>query len=214
VSNRIVNRIRYALLLPLLHLLIVASPLSRRAETLWHYIPTAQAAEDYERNHPPNDASGDYNWNCYEYRVSTDDRVIVAAEFPAAVLIGFDQECWPAVVRPTLYRLLKYHVRVSSRVILIDCLFLAGTLALWFLIGRWLDLLHKRSVTMRWWVILVAVISGGGIVMVPAVFHSDGLVEHVSILTGMAVFLAWLALLVTFAVVGIKKGWAVVRASK
>ncbi len=214
MSKRIVKRIRYALLLPVLHLLIVALPMFHRAQMLWDYIPTAQRAEDYEKDHPPTGAAGDYSWNCYEYRVSNTDRVIVAAEFPVAVLVGFDQECWPALVRPILNRLLKFRVRVSSRLILIDCLFLADTLALWFLIGRWLDLLNKRTVTMRWWIVLVAVISGGGIVMVPAVFHGDGLVEHVSILTGMAVVLAWLALLVTFAFVGIKKTWAVLRAPK
>jgi hypothetical protein len=66
----------------------------------------------------------------------------------------------------------------------------------------------------RWWITLVAVISCGGIVMIPAVFHGDGVVGHISILTGMAVFLAWLALLLTFSVVGIKKAWTALRVSK
>ncbi len=50
--------------------------------------------------------------------------------------------------------------------------------------------------------------------MIPAVFHGDGVVGHISILTGMAVFLAWLALLLTFSVVGIKKAWTALRVSK
>ncbi|MGA8502268.1 MAG: hypothetical protein WB683_12010 [Candidatus Sulfotelmatobacter sp.] len=214
MSNRIVKGIRYALLLPLLHLLTVAAPMFHRAETLCHYIPTVQRSEDYEKDHPPSKALDVYYWPCYEYRMSTADRVMFAAEFPAAALVGFDQECLPAAVRSVLYRLMKYRVRVATRVVLIDFLFLAGVFAQWFLVGRWVDLLIKRSMMTSWWIILVAVISGGGIVMIPGVFHNDGLVEHVNILAGMAALLAWLALLVTFAIVGIKKGWAVVRAPR
>jgi len=198
VSNRTVKRIRYALLLPALHLLIVAPPIFRRVERLGHYTAKSQAVEDYQTDHPPTDESSDYDWKCYEYRVSTADRLILSAEFPAAVLD------W----------LLKYRVRVSSRIIVIDCLFLAGVSAQWLLIGRWLDLLHQRSMTTRWWTVVVAVISGEGILMAPSVFYGGRWVEHLCILTGMAALLAWLALLLRFAVVGIKKGWAVLRRPK
>ncbi|MGA9304688.1 MAG: hypothetical protein WBW31_04705 [Candidatus Sulfotelmatobacter sp.] len=214
MSNRIVKSIRYALLLPLLHLAIVAAPLFHHAETLWRYIPTVQRSEDYEKDHPPNKALDVYYWPCYEYRMSTADRVMFAAEFPAATLVGFDQECLPAAVRSVLYPLMKYRVRVRTRIIVIDFLFLTGVFAQWFLVGGWLDLLSWRSMMTRWWIILVAVISGGGIVMVPGIFDRGGPVELVNIFAGMAALLAWLALLVTFAILGIKKGWAAVRAPK
>ncbi len=214
MSNRTVKRIRYALLLPALHLLIVAPPIFRRVERLGHYTAKSQAVEDYQTDHPPTDESSDYDWKCYEYRVSTADRLILSAEFPAAVLVGYDQECSPAAVRSILDWLLKYRVRVSSRIIVIDCLFLAGVSAQWLLIGRWLDLLHQRSMTTRWWTVVVAVISGEGILMAPSVFYGGRWVEHLCILTGMAALLAWLALLLRFAVVGIKKGWAVLRRPK
>ncbi|MGB2606305.1 MAG: hypothetical protein WBC78_22050 [Candidatus Sulfotelmatobacter sp.] len=204
MSNRIVKRIRSALLLPVLHLLIVAFPMFRRAQMLWDYIPTAQRAEDYERDHPPTDASGDYKWNCYEYRMSTNDRLIVSAELPAAILVGYDQECWPAIIRSTLYRLLKYHVRVSSRLIGIDCLLLAGVFGQWLLIGRWLDFLDQGSRPRRQWIIPVAVVTLGGVAMVPGVFLKGGMAEHGNIIVGFVSLLAWLALLLMFTAAGIK----------
>jgi hypothetical protein len=211
VSNCIVKRIHYALLLPVLHLLIVAVPMFRRAQMLRHRIPAVQRAEDYEKDHAPSEALDVYYWPCYEYRMSTADRVMFAAEFPAATLVGFDQECLPGAVRSAFYVLMKYRVRVTTRIVLIDFLFLAGVFAQWLLVGRWLDLLNKRSTMTRWWIIPVAVISGGGIIMIPGFFHGGGPIELVNIFAGMTALLAWLALLATFAIVGIKKGWAMLR---
>jgi hypothetical protein len=209
-----VKHIRYALLLPLLHLLIVVPSLAHRVQANWRYLPKLQAAEDYEKNHPPVETSSVYYWPCYEYRMPPADRVILAAELPAAVLVGFDQECLPGAMRSILYLLLKYRIEVSSRVILIDFLFLTGVFVQWFLVGRWFDLLRQRSVKTLWRAMLVAVISGGGIIMLATVFDRDGPAEPVIIFVGMGVLLAWLGLLIMFAAVGIKKGLAVVRAYK
>jgi hypothetical protein len=214
VSNRIVKRIRYAVVLALLHLLIGAAPMFDRAEGLWHLIPVLQASEDYEEKAPPSEAYAVGYWPSYEYRVSAVDRVMFAAEFPAAVLVGFDQECLLAVVRPLVYSLMKYRFRVATRIVLIDLLFLGGVLGQWFLVGRSIDLRNQRSMATRWWLVVVAIISGGGIAMVPAVFHGDGLLGHICILAGMMALLAWIALFMTFAVVGIKKTWVVLKAPK
>jgi hypothetical protein len=45
-------RIRYALVLPLLHLATAVPPMVYQQSVAWRFIPLEQATENYDREHP------------------------------------------------------------------------------------------------------------------------------------------------------------------
>jgi hypothetical protein len=195
-------RIRYALALPLLHLAIAAPPMIHQQSEGWRYIPIEQAVEDIDRERP-EPARDAMLWNpCYEYRLPSAGRLVLTADFPVALLIGSSaDDCALGAIRLIPNRL-KYHVRVKTRVIFIDCLLALGIFVQWWLLGGWLDRLYKRSKPTRRWVVPIAIITLGAMVMAPTAFGQQGLAELVNILTGMITLLAWIVLIVMFVVVG------------
>src|ERR1039457_4914021 len=119
-------KIRYAAILPLLHLAIAAPPAVHQQSGGWRFIPQAQAAEDFDKAHPEPVAAGIPRAPCYEYRLPSDGRLILAADFPVALLVGSSaDECALGAIR-LIPNGLKYYVRVKTRVILTDCLLVLG----------------------------------------------------------------------------------------
>jgi len=195
-------KIRYGLILPLLHLAIAAPPMFHHEYQGWRFIPQAQAAEDFDKEHPGPVRAG-MPWDpCYEYRMPSDSRVIFAADFPAALLIGSSADgCALGAIRLIPNRL-KYYGRVKSRVILIDCLLALGIFVQWWLVGSWLDQRYKQSKPTRRWVMPIAIITVGAIAMAPTAFGQRGVVELVNIFAGMIALLAWIILIIMFIVAG------------
>jgi hypothetical protein len=163
-------RIRYALALPLLHLAIAAAPMIHQQSEGWRYIPIEQAVEDLDRERP-EPASDAMLWSpCYEYRLPSAGRLIFAADFPVALLIGSSaDDCSLGTIRQVPNRL-KYYLRVKTRVVIIDCLQALGIFVQWWLVGGWLDQRYKQSKPTRRWVVPIAIITVGAIVMAPTAF--------------------------------------------
>ena len=171
---------------------------------MWRYIPTAQATEDWEQNWEkdhPGESEGMATRPCYEYRFSNAARLIFAADLPTAILMGSPQGCPESALGLALTGV-KPRVRVRTGAILLANFIVLGILAQWWLIGRWLDYLRTQSKPRRRWIIPIAVITVGAMVMVPTAFGQQGAAEFVNILSGMIVLLAWIVLIVMFVVVG------------
>jgi hypothetical protein len=202
-------KIRYALILPLLHLAIAAPPVVHRQSRGWRFIQQTQAAEDFDKAHPEPVGSR-LLWDlCYEYRLPSDGRLILAADLPVALLVGSSvDECALSAIRLVPDRL-KYYVRVKTRVILTDCLLVLGIVVQWWLVGGWLDQRYKQSKPIRWWIIPITVITAGAIVMAPTAFGHGGVIELVNIWAGMITLLAWIVLIVMFAIAG--AAWVIRR---
>jgi hypothetical protein len=168
----------------------------------WRYIPIEQAVEDIDRERPELGSDAMLLSPCYEYRLPSAGRLILAADFPAALLIGSSaDDCALGAIRLIPNRV-KYHVHVKTRVIFIDCLLALGIFVQWWLVGVGLDQLYKRSKPTRRWVVPIAIITVGAMVMASTAFGQQGLAELVNILTGMITLLEWIILIVMFVVVG------------
>jgi hypothetical protein len=107
--------------------------------TGWRYISVEQAGEDFDKTHSALE-SNEMPWSpFYEYRLPSAGRLILAADFPVALLIGSSaDECALGATR-LIPNALKYYVRVKTRVILIDCLLVLGVFVQWWLVGRRVD---------------------------------------------------------------------------
>jgi hypothetical protein len=206
VSNRLVKRIRYSLLLPLLHLAIAAPPIFRQEVRLWDYLAHAQLSEDYVRDHPvaADNAMQPFMNPCYEYRASAAERLTTAADLPTAFLIGSSaRECAPGATKAILNKF-KYRLRVKTRVILISCLMVLGIFFQWLLLGVWLDRVRKHAKAMYWWFTPIAVITLAGMLMAPAAFASTSTAEMIGLPGIVVSLLAWFVLFGMFLVLGVK----------
>jgi hypothetical protein len=129
-------------------------------------------------------------------------RLILTADLQVALLIGSSaDECAANAYRPILKRL-KYYVRVKIRVIVVDCLLVLGILVQWWLVGSWLDRVPRQVRPLRRWIIPIAVITAGALVMAPTAFGQRGVAELVNISSGKIALLAWIVLIVMFIIVG------------
>jgi hypothetical protein len=208
VSNAFVRRIRFAVLLPLLHLSILAAPMFHEERQVWRNIPMAQAAEDWEQKwreeHPGGSGEPELS-PCYEYRFSNAARLIFIANVPATIAFGVSSSDCPESLLRAIVRPSRYHVRVKIRVLVAEILVVSAILLQWWLIGRWLDRRRRRLKSIRLSILAVAVITMCGIVMLPTIaFSGPSRAELVNILSGMLALLAWFLLLVGFAVFGIQ----------
>jgi hypothetical protein len=209
VSNTPSMKTRYALILPLLHLAIAGPPAVHHQSKEWRFIPEWQAAEDFDKAHPEPVAAG-MPWDpCYEYRLPSAGRLILAADFPVALLVGSSADECALRTMSLIPNGLKYYVRVKTRVILTDCLLALGIFVQWWLVGGWLDQRYTQSRPTRLWTIPIAVITVGGIVMAPTTFGQGVVAEIVNYFAGMIALLAWIVLIVMFAAVG--TAWVIRR---
>jgi len=195
-------KIRYALILPLLHLAIAAPPVVHHQSEEWQFIPQAQAAEDFDKAHPGPIAAG-MPWDpCYEYRLPSAGRLILTADFPVALLVNSSADECALRTTGLIPNGLKYYVPVKTRVIVTDCLLVLGIIVQWWLVGGWLDERHAQSKPTRQWIIPVAVITVGAIVMASTAFGQGAAAEIVNYFAGMITLLAWIVLIVMFVVAG------------
>jgi hypothetical protein len=195
-------KIRYAVILPLLHLAIAAPPTVHQQLRGWRFIPQTQAAKDFDKAHP-QPAAARMLWDpCYEYRLPSAGRLILTADFPVALLVGSSVDECALSALSLIPNELKYYVRVKTRVILTDCLLALGILAQWWLVGGWLDQRYAQSKPTRRWIIPIAVITAGAIVMASTAFGQGAVAEFVNILAGIITLVAWIVLIAMFAVVG------------
>lgn len=207
VSNSVVRSVRFALLLPLLHLSILAAPLFREERQVWRYIPILQAWQDEEKAHPDFGSGGMPALPCYEYRFSNAARLIFIVNLPTALLIGSPQGCPQSLLALATGGLKPPTPVMSVRtgVILTATLIVLGICLQWWLIGRWLDRRRAQLKSVRVSILPTAVITLCGILMLPTIFfRGRSVAELVNIFSGMFALLAWLALLVAFTVAGTK----------
>ena len=134
------------ILLPLIHLILASAWISHEAAMLWPYLPRLQQEEDFEREHPPVASMSEVGWDDSEYRPSyqavgliTIDPVpalLALARFPFRFASGnsIHGPVLAAVMHPLTDRL-----RLKTRILVLDGLFLSLVGVQWFLIGRWLD---------------------------------------------------------------------------
>jgi len=180
-------------------------------ETLiWRQIPRIQATEDFERTGPPPifHSGPMIAWNpCYEYRASTADRFIFFVEFPAGMLIAPHgaSACNPTLLQTILLKLERW-MRLKTRIVLLDCLLILGIAGQWWLVERWIDRLREWRKHARRWIVPVATIATSGIVVAAAAFGSSRPWELVAAILSLTALLAWLTLLLMFAVTAVH--WA------
>lgn len=199
------KRIRFALLLPLLHLAIVTPPILIREAKVWQYAPIAQQVQDYGRMHPV-DAAGFVAEPCYEYRFSNASRVILVANLPTVFLIGSPDGC----PRSALERVLegaKFGFSVKSMIVLRGSLIVLGVIAQWWLVGRWLDYRRRQLNRLRRWVVPVAIITVAAAVMVPTALLSGEIADVVNGVSGMLALLSWIVLVGMFVASGVAWGF-------
>jgi hypothetical protein len=207
-------RIRYAALLPLLHLSIATPSLFREEATAWRYIPIAQAEEEFANREQPSDPKGTVWSPCYEYRMPSDSRVIVAADLPAALLVGTSaSECSLGAIRPLLYAM-KPHVSVRTRVAFFECAIIFGILSLWYLIGLFLDRRRQQLRPLRRWIIPVVMITVAGVVAAAAALLRTTVAELVNTCSALVALLGWTALVVMFIVTGAMWSWRRTRSRR
>lgn len=158
---------RYAILLPCVHL-ILAAPLCYRQQRKrwqnWQNIPRVQTQADREKasTDPTNGRVADNAWGwdpCYEYRPSAATRLLYTVEFPAALIVGYE-DCSPGILEPLLRK--STSVRIKSRLLLVGLFLALGIGVQWWLIGTWLDHLGKTRKSIRGWGIPPVIITLAG----------------------------------------------------
>jgi len=98
---------------------------------------------------------------------------------------------------------------VKTWVIALETLIVLGILVQWWLVGGWLDQRFTQSKPTLRWIAPIAVITVGAIVMASTAFGQGEIVELVNYFAGMIALLAWIVLIVMFAVAG--TAWVVRR---
>jgi len=206
-----VKALRYSLLLPLIHLALSLPVIYQEEAFYWRYIPRIQVVEDFEKTAPPpiRHSGPMIAWNpCYEYRPSTADKFIFLVEFPAGMLIPPHgaSDCNPTVLRPILQKL-KNWIRLKTRVVVLDSLLIFGIATQWWLVGRWLERLLRQRRHPRRWIIPVAMITIAGIVVAASTFGNWRSLELGSAILSLTAFVAWVVLLLMFAITAVR--WAI-----
>ena len=196
------QRIRYALLLPLMHLGIAGPPMFHQESTVWRYAPQAQELGDFEAKYPAPEGGGAPFEPCYEYRFSSATRTIVAANLPTALLVGASADGCASPTARLIPNRLKYHLGVKTWVIALETLIVVGILVQWWLVGGWLDRQYAQSKPTRRWIIPIAVITIGAMAMASTAFGQGEIIELVNYFAGMIALMAWVVLIVMFAIVG------------
>jgi hypothetical protein len=196
------RRIRYALLLPLMHLGIAGPPIFHQESTVWRYFPQAQEFQDFETKYPAPKDGGMLLEPCYEYRFSSATRTIFAANLPTGLLVGASADGCASLTARLIPNRVKYQLGVKTWVIALETFIVLGIIVQWWLIGRWLDRRYTQSKPTRRWIIPIAVITVGAVVMAPAAYVQGGVAEIVNYFAGMIALTAWIVLIVMFAVVG------------
>ena len=204
---------RYGLLLPLIHLAISLPVIYSEEASYWRYIARAQAEEDLENTAPPPifHSGPMIAWNpCYEYRPSTADEVVAFVEFPAGMFVAphgsSENVCNPVILRPVLLKL-RNLMRLKTRIVLLDCFLVLGIVGQWRLVGLWIDHLRERRGPARRWIILAAAITISGVVGEAAAFENWRPLELGAAILALIAFLAWVVLLLLFAVTAVR--WAI-----
>jgi hypothetical protein len=143
-----------------------------------------------------------------KYRLSTADEVIAFVVFPAGMLVAphgsSENVCNPATLRPVL-RKLRNLMRLKTRIVLLDCLLVLGIIVHWRLVGLWIDCLRERHGPTRRWIILAAAIEISGIVGEAAAFENWRPLELGAAILALIAFLAWVVLLLMFAVTAVRR---------
>ncbi len=173
-------------------------------------IETAEEAARSASAPSQGSASLSIGWDpiSVDYWTTTSVKAIYTVEWPAGLVVGWYMHpsslYFSGVLQYILPRLVK-RVAGGARIVLLDCVLLFAIWAQWWLVGRRLDQLRRQGKEMGAWTLPVAVITVGGIVMA-ALSRSSGKWEEIAILCGLLAFLAWVALLLMFAVVAVQ--WA------
>jgi hypothetical protein len=195
------HKIRYALLLPLMHLGIAGPAMFHQESTVWRYAPRAQQFEDFEAKYPAPEVGGVPFERCYEYRLSSATRTIAAANLPTALLVGASADGCASPAGWLIPNRLRYRLGVKTWVIALETFIVLGILVQWWLVGSWLDRRVTQSKPVRRWAVPIAVITVGAMVMASTAFGQGETVELVNYFAGMITLLAWIVLLFMFAVV-------------
>ena len=140
------------LLLPLVHMGLAGVWIAHEHAQLWPYLPRFQASEDFQRTHPPVPESKksaddvDWDWELSEYRLSVQAIALLTIDPGPAILAGFNfpfrSTQWSSTKIPVLAAIshpLTDHLRLKTRIIVLDGLLLFLVGLQWFLIGRWVD---------------------------------------------------------------------------
>ena len=92
----------------------------------------------------------------------------------------------------------------ETRIVLLDCLLVLGIIVHWRLVGLWIDCLRERHGPTRRWIILAAAITISGIVGEAAAFENWRPLELGAAILTLIAFLAWVVLLLMFAVTAVR----------
>lgn len=193
---------RWALFLPLLHVVLAAGWIIRDDFRVWSFLPRMQAAKDFERVHPPSAEELSFAEDvAYEYRPSIETRAIVFVNPIPALIAGYEHRLYPsekALSEPFF----PDRLRLKTRMVLFESLLLSLVALQWFLLGRWLDrrLIVRKDISIALPSFLIS-----GLAVATAVFswiyaalwrtpggeHLAGICEWFAILCVLIAFLIW-----------------------
>jgi len=197
------KRLRYSLLLPLIHLLLSTLLIYPRQQQVWPHLKSVPPIDETEPTR--SDQEGFWPNPCYEYRPSVADRFAIGIELPAGLPLGLDgsfRACNHGLMAP-LFRKLRMGAKTGT--IFLDFILTCIIVAQWWLVGWRIDSLHKGAKSASLWLVPAVIISGAGCVMVPAGFGVSGLFELVAFFASAIAFFGWIFLLLA-ALVIVSKG--------
>lgn len=196
------KRLRYSLLLPLLHLFLSALLIYPQQHEIWPYLKNTPPVDEPELSKPKQEGFGPMP--CYEYRPSIADRFAFFVELPVGLPLGLDgsfRSCNHGLMAQP-FRKLRMGAKTGT--MFLD-LVLACTIAgQWLLIGWKIDSLHKRIKSTWIWLVPAMIISIAGCLMVPAGLGAKGALELIALLASIVAFFTWIFWLVAISVMGVR----------
>ena len=213
MSIVVVNRLKFALLLPIAHfaiaVVLIGSEDSRYSRLEFEAIERSDRVERQERLHPTLEAQS----NIFdeqdlqrsmenEYRPTAAVRAILGVELPAVAVVGWFRHPPTAhprgLLQPLLYRI-TLGISALRKILLLDSFLILAICEQWWLVGRWLDAREgeRKPVKFKRGLAMLITIAG----LVSAILcRARDFWEFVAALVAFLAAIAWLVLLVTAAV--------------
>lgn len=205
MSNGNVRPLRFAVLLPLIHLILVTFLICFQESRDWPYVDSW--AGDEEILNPPKGGPGAADWDLvHEYFPPVTVRAVMGAEFPADILVGwYRHPPYRSALLQPLFVTLAQRISVKRRIVALDLMLILTICFQWWAVGRWID--YRGNSRQTRWVVPAAVITLTEAIAA-ALSHQDRLPDFIAAISALLALAAWLVLLGMFATVGIK---AIVR---
>jgi hypothetical protein len=201
---------RYSILLPLLHMVLSGILIFSEESRTWNFAMFHWSDEEILHLTKPKPGEIAFDPG-YEFRPRTGVKVIMGAECPAYLLVGWygrppSRNGW---LQPTLVRRLQ-HISPKARVVTLDVVLVLTIGLQWWLVGRWIDdralgRQGSRRLIPVGIITLSAVIAAG---LSPWETNPAVLIADVPVI---AAFCGWIVMFVMFAAAGVTSATSKIR---